>query len=430
MQINGAQQIVWQSSIHHLPSPFFKKGSAMSWPTNRPKKFGKTERRLFNEAIDSNELWYWKADSNDGFVNKATKELQKYFDSMGVTATSSGTASIHVALGASEIKPGSEVILSPITDAGSVTPIIYQNCIPVFADVDSATSILTKDHIEEKITEHTAAIILVHLAGCPTNIEPIINLCRKRNIVLIEDAAQSLGALHADGRRVGTKGNFGCFSLNDQKHITCGEGGFVICHSDEDYYLCQNYADKFYDRHKRGVRLERAALNYRMSEVDGAITLAQLSRLEEIAGKRSLIGDYLSACLLEIDGFTPQPKEPEGRHAYFYYQFSLSEEKIGCTRDQFIFSLQSLGIPASKAYVSEALYRSPMFKKKSFFPGSVWPAEAICGRHYDYQSVYLQNAEHAIASTVSLRLHEGLSEDNVDWLVKNIKDVIISFKNR
>ncbi|NJA06970.1 DegT/DnrJ/EryC1/StrS aminotransferase family protein [Methylococcaceae bacterium WWC4] len=398
----------------------------MAWPTKRPTKFGPEELASLDGALHTNELWYWKPQNPNGYVNRAVEEIQRYFNVPRTTVTSSGTASIHVALGAAQLEPGSEVITSPITDAGTITPIIYQNCIPVFSDVDLNTSIITREHIEAQITDKTRAVVLVHLAGCPTNIDSISEFCRNKGIILIEDACQALGAKDANGRRLGTTGNFGCFSLNDQKHITCGEGGFVITHSDDDYFLSHNYADKFYDRHKKGVRLNRAALNYRMSELDGAMTLVQLDKLEEVVSKRSIVGDYLSSRLTEIEGVFPQLKEEGGRHSYFYFQLRLDEKLVKKGRDDFVKELQARGIPASGAYVSSPLYKSPMFKNKSFFPGGIWPAELVNKKKYDYEGVILTNTENAIASTISLRLHEGITNEDVDWCVQQFKEVISS----
>jgi perosamine synthetase len=396
----------------------------MEWPLLRPSKFNEKELLSLKDALSSNELWYWKPGNVDGLVNRAVDSLKQHFKVPHVTATSSGTASIHVALGAAQLEPGSEVITSAITDAGTITPIIFQNCIPVFSDVDINTSIMTKEYIESKITDKTRAVVLVHLAGCPTDITGIVKLCNEKNLVLIEDAAQALGAIHSDGKSVGTSGDFGCFSLNDQKHITCGEGGFVITHNERNFYLSHNYADKFYDRHKKGVRLNGAALNYRMSELDGAMTVIQLDRLEEIAKKRSAIGDYLSNRLLEIEGIIPQIKTENSRHTYFYFQFRLNEEKIKISRDNLLTSLKALKIPASGAYVSEPMYKSPMFKNKSFFPGNIWPAEIVNGKLYNYNEMYLENTEKTIASSISLRLHEGIVEEHVDWLIDQLKDIL------
>ena len=133
-----------------------------------------------------------------------------------MVATSSGTASIHVAIAASQVRPGSEVITTPITDMGTINAILYQNLIPVFADVDPDSALLTVDTIRAVMTERTRAVVVVHLTGCPVDIGPIAVFCKAHNITLIEDCAQALGATYK-GQHVGTFGDFGCYSLNDQK---------------------------------------------------------------------------------------------------------------------------------------------------------------------------------------------------------------------
>lgn len=346
--------------------------------------------------------------------------LQQKFGAKFIATTSSGTASIHTAVAAAGIPAGYEVITSPITDAGTVFAILFQNAIPVFADVDPTNSNITASTIEAAITPRTRAVVVVHLTGCPADLDPIVELCKKKGLILIEDCAQALGALY-HGKPLGIFGDFGCYSLNDQKHITSGEGGFVITNSEERYYLCHNHADKYYDRYKRGVRLHGMGPNYRMSELDGAMTLAQLPKLDAIVSRRRKLGDYLTTELSKLTGIIAPTKPAGAECSYFYYQFRIDERQLNVSRDQFIKKLEAEGIPAKGGYLPWPLYRAPVFQNKAFFYGGVWPAEAVAGKAYDYAKVSLPSTELALSTTISLTLHEGFSDADISDYIKGIR---------
>ncbi len=382
----------------------------------RPDKFDQAELQAVAAALDKNELWYWQEGS---VVAEALRKAAARFQAPYAVATSSGTASIHVAVAAARLQPATEVITSPITDIGTINPILYQNLIPVFADVDPDTGMPTPEHIEAAITERTGAVLIVHLTGCPADLEPIARLCADRNLVLIEDCAQGLGATYQE-KSIGTFGRFGCFSLNDQKHITSGEGGFVLVQNEEDFYLCHNYADKYYDRHKKGVRLEALAPNYRMSEIDGALFGVQLDKLDRIVAARVKLGEDLSHRVAQIPGLIPQPRPNKSVATYFFLLLRIDTDVLTCTRDQFLADINAEGLSARAAYVPVPIYRSPYFRNKSFFPGGIWPAEIVSGLTYDYTAIDLPGAELAVGTGITLTLHEGFTAADIDDYVEGL----------
>ena len=245
------------------------------------RTLGKEEIDFLTEAIDSGMLFAPKGH----FV----KDFEAQFASMaGVDhafACTSGTAAIHVAIGAINPDPGDEIITTSITDMGALTPILYQGAIPVFADVDPLTCNVTAKTIEARISPKTKAIIVTHLFGCPCNMTEIMDLANSRAIPVIEDSAQAFMAEHA-GQGVGTFGAIGCFSLQQGKHITTGEGGIVVT-DDPDLarraFLHIHKAWGYGDEHPDHYFL---ALNYRMSELQGAVALAQLPKLAGVAKSR------------------------------------------------------------------------------------------------------------------------------------------------
>ena len=186
------------------------------------------------------------------------------------------------------------------------------------------------------------------------------------------------------------------------------------------FYLCHNYADKYHDRHKRGVFLQALAPNYRMSEIDGAMFLAQFPKLGAIISKRRALGRLLTNQLRLIPGIIPQKQPSDVDESYFFYLFRIDPQKILISRDAFITQLRSEGIPASGAYVAVPFYKTPYFKNKSFFPAGIWPAEVVSGRTYDYGQVSLPGAELAVATGISLPLHEGYSDSDISDYVNAI----------
>lgn len=395
----------------------------MATPT-RPDRFGPEELAALSAALDKNRLWYWPEEQS--VVARAMAAYAQKFGAHRAVATSSGTASLHVAVAASLMPTGSEVITTPITDIGTINAILYQNLIPVFADVDPDTAMPRPEHIEAVMTERTKGVVAVHLAGRPAEIDAIASLCTNKGIVLIEDCAQALGAIY-EGRSVGRFGRFGCFSLNDQKHITCGEGGLVLTGTDDDFYLCHNYADKYYDRHRRGVRLDALAPNYRMSELDGAMAEVQLRKLDGIVQKRRELGDRLNEELATIPGIIPQGTPKGGVCSYFFFLLRIDPKIIRCTRDDFRNQLLEEGIELARAYVQQPIYRTPYFVNKSFFPGR-WPAEVVSGRIYDYTKIFLPGAEEAVETGLHFQLHEGFEHSDIDAYISAIK--LVAERNR
>ncbi|HRR90909.1 MAG TPA: DegT/DnrJ/EryC1/StrS family aminotransferase, partial [bacterium] len=171
------------------------------------------------------------------------KEFAEYFGVKYAAAVSSGTAAVHSAVGALRLEPGSEIITTPITDPGTVAPILMQNCIPIFADVEYDTLNISPKSIEKNITDKTRAIIAVHLAGQPCDMDPIMEIARRHNLYVIEDCAQAHGARYK-GRYVGTMGDLGVFSLMAGKHMNSGgQGGMVITNNEELYWNAKRFSD-------------------------------------------------------------------------------------------------------------------------------------------------------------------------------------------
>jgi len=239
-------------------------------PYGTGRRFGLEEARELLEALDQNTLFYVHG-------NKVKTFVREFADLYGVNyavATSSGTGAIHVALGAAGVSVGDEVITSPITDMGTLIGILYQNAVPVFADLEPYSYNMSPEAVAACVTDRTKAILVVHLAGNPADMDPIMEIARTHGLTVIEDCAQSALARYR-GRYVGTIGDFGAFSTNDYKHISTGDGGVVLVNGDEaTFHRTHMFADKNYNRFGETVRgtIPYLAPNYRMTELQGAVS--------------------------------------------------------------------------------------------------------------------------------------------------------------
>lgn len=382
-----------------------------------PPRYQGRELEYLKEALNRNNLFYWQ---QGGLVERALKRACQELGGKHAVATSSGTSALHVAVAAAGVEAGTEVITSPITDMGTAIAILYQNAIPVFADLDPRSFNMTAKTIEKAMTDRTRAVLLVHLTGSPADIDPIVDLCRRRNVTLIEDCAQAWGAMYK-GKHVGTFGRFGCFSLNGYKHIACGDGGIVLTNDEAAYKAAHNFSDKFYDRHGSGNRLHGLGPNYRMTELQGAVTLAQFDDLWNITNKRNELGDYLTRSIANIPGILVPQFAPESKASYWFYMFRVDPAALGMSRDEFAKRLQAEGIPAGAGYIKNLLFAEPVFQNKNFFPGGVWPAEVVSGRKYDYRTTRCLDAQLITDTAVTLQIHQGMSRADIDDYITAIR---------
>jgi len=209
---------------------------------DRRAPFGPEEFKLLREALLSQNLCCIDGTMVSGFE----KEFATAYDSPYAVASTSGTAAIHVALGALDLNPCDEVITAPITDLGTVIPILSQNAIPVFADIDDSYNMDPAD-VERKITPRTRAIVVVHLFGNPCDMDAMVDIAKRHKIPLIEDCSQAHMAEYK-GRYAGTLGDIGCFSFQQSKHMTTGDGGMTITGNKAYYERMKLFADKGYAR--------------------------------------------------------------------------------------------------------------------------------------------------------------------------------------
>lgn len=305
-------------------------------------------------------------------TGRLEREFAEYCDVPHAVASTSGTAAIHVALGALALEPGDEVITTPLSDMGTVIPILACNCIPIFADVDPATGNLTAQSIQEKLTPRTRAVIIVHLAGMPADLAPIVELLNDRDIPLIEDCAQAHGAEYL-GRKVGSFGAFGCFSLQQQKHITCGDGGITITRDPNLAERAGLFADKGWKRSAGQRNHYFLGMNYRITEFQSAVALAQLERLPRFLSLRRSRAKQLSELLDTIPGIVAPSWPSDTTPSWWLYRFGVNTDLLEVSREDFLGALQVEGAKANLGYIPKPLFEYDVIKLAKTFGNSGYP---------------------------------------------------------
>jgi dTDP-4-amino-4,6-dideoxygalactose transaminase len=282
-------------------------------------------------------------------------------------AVVNGTVSLRIALIAAGIRAEDEVIVPPYTFFSTASAVVEANAVPVFVDIDSSTFNIDPKAIDAAITPRTRAIIPVHFAGQPADMDAIMAVAGRHKLTVIEDAAHAHGAIYKD-RPAGSVGHLGSFSFQSSKNLTAGEGGIIITNDDALAESCRSIQNC--GRIPEGVWYEHHVMsgNYRLGEFQGAILNAQLDRLETQTKTRDRNGQWLASRLAELPGVHPQNRSSDcTRHSHHLFMLRLDEEQFGAPRDAVVEALQAEGIPCSAGY-GLSLHRQPFFRNRAFGP--------------------------------------------------------------
>lgn len=361
--------------------------------------------------------------------------IAEYFGAKHAIAVSSGTTALHIALAAFGIGPGDEVIVSPYTFVASDTCVLEQNAVPIFADVDPRYLTLDPADIERKITKHTKAIIPVHILGAPVDLDPIMELARKHNLWVLEDGAQAPGATYK-GKRVGAIGHVGTFSTISGKITSTGEGGFVTTNDDELYEKMWGYQD-FARRRSLGAASKfhwgLPCTNYRITNMQAAIGLEQMKKIDRLIAKRSENARYLDARLRGLPGVTSLPKPDWGESVYYYYAIRLQPEVLGSDMLNFAVALAAEGV-YDLGYLSTTRWiipqhLQPVFVNKSGYGGTKCPFECPWYEgHVEYGPGLCPHAERACEEVFWLSsVNPLLEQQDLDDIANAVEKVATAF---
>ncbi|MEO6596436.1 MAG: DegT/DnrJ/EryC1/StrS family aminotransferase [Planctomycetota bacterium] len=334
------------SAIPNLPSDGDASGRTL----------GEDEVVLAAAAIRSGTL-----NSTRGtFVATFEQRFAAWLGRKHAIACASGSAAVHCAIAALRLQPGDEVITTPITDMGALTPILFEGAVPVFADVDARTLNVTAHTIRAQLTSRTRAIVVTHLFGMPCELDAILTLAREHDLPVIEDAAQAFGATYA-GRKVGTFGALAAFSLQQGKHITTGEGGIVATDDDDlarRVFLCVNKAWGYGDRQPDHYF---PALNYRLTELQGAVAVAQLPKLDWVVARRREVAAALAVQLAAVPGLHLPSDPAQGTHSYWKFAFFVDPQLVEGGAQALGQRMQKAGVACAPRYIQKPAFECALF---------------------------------------------------------------------
>lgn len=352
-------------------------------PFSRWPAFGQPEEQALLRALRSGK--WGKLDGQE--VAEFEKRFAAEHDTRHGIGVVNGTVSLRIGLMAAGVGAEDEVIVPPYTFLATASAVIEANAVPVFADIDLDTFNISPAAIEAAITPRTRAIIPVHMAGLPADMDAIMAIARRHKLLVIEDAAHAHGAVWK-GRKAGSIGDMGSFSFQSSKNLTSGEGGIIITNDDELAEQCRSVHNcgriaggPWYEHHV-------ISANYRLGEFQGAILNAQLDRLAEQTATRDRNGLYLAERLAQIPGVHPQKRTADcGRCSYHLFLMRIDGEAFGAPRQAVIAAMKAEGVPLQAGYVMP-LYHQPLFVNKAFGPYIPQAAARL-----DYKNVSCPNCD-------------------------------------
>lgn len=327
-----------------------------------------------------------------------------------VAAVNSCTAALHVSMVAAELEPGSEVITTPLTFCATVNAIIHAGLTPVLADVDPITQNLDPAAIEAAITPRTRAILVVHFAGRPCDMDTIMAIARKRDLTVIEDCAHAIETEYR-GRKAGTFGDFGCFSFYVTKNVATGEGGMILGRDENRIARAKMLAlhgmskdawHRFGDKGYKHYQVVDAGFKYNMMDLQAAIGIHQLARVEQNWKRREVIWNRYVSAFADLPIELPTAPAPETRHAYHLFTILVDVARCGHSRDTVLDAMNARHIGTGVHYLSvpEHLY----YQQRYAWKPEQWPNAARIGRQ-----------------TISLPLSPKLFDEDIERVIRALR---------
>ena len=358
---------------------------------------GEKEENYILEALRTNWI-----SSKGRFVEEFAQKFAEFCGVRYCVLTTSGTTALHLALAALGIGPGDEVIIPAFTMAATAFAVSYTGATPVLVDSEPETGNIDVSKIEEKITPRTRAIIPVHIYGHPCDMDSLIALARKYNLFVIEDAAEAHGAEYR-GRRCGSIGDVGCFSFYANKIITMGEGGAVVTNDPQIAEKLRLLSDLAHSPRKRFSHID-LGFNYRLTNLQAAIGLAQLERAEELIEARRRNAQLYNGWLEEIPGLRLPIEKRQHKNVYWMYGVVV-EQEFGMDRDKLMEALRQRGIGTRAFFVP--MHQQPIYRKKlRLFRDEKYPVAEELGR----KGLYLPSGS-------------GLTRDQIEYICTVIKEL-------
>ncbi len=347
-------------------------------------------------------------------VQRFEEGFKDYKGVRHAVALHSCTAAIHLSLLAANIGPGDEVITTAMTFCATVNAIIHSGATPVLVDCEKESMNIDPELIEKKITHRTKAILIVHFAGQPCDMDTIIKIVRRHKLLLVEDCAHAIETEYK-GKKAGTFGQLGCFSFYVTKNIVTGEGGMVITDNEKLanrikilalHGMSKDAWKRFSDEGYKHYQVVECGFKYNMMDIQAAIGIHQLKKIDMYWQRRKMIWEKYKKAFASLPLELPTEPQPNTRHAYHLFTVLIDRRKCGLTRDEFLNALSKENIGAGVHY--QSITQHPYYRK------------TFGMRPEDYP-----NAHHIGRRTVSLPLSAKLNDSDIHdviWAVKRIMD--------
>lgn len=396
-------------ALLHTPDKYQKMRSKESFLV-----FGQPsiEQAEIDEVIDSlHSAWLGTGPK----VARFEADFAAYKNVEHVAALNSCTAALHLSILAAGIQPGDEVITTPLTFCATANAIIHSGATPILADIDPLTMNIDPEQVKAKITSRTRAILPVHFAGRPCDMDVLCNIAKTHDLKIIEDCAHAIETEYK-GRKAGTIGDFGCFSFYSTKNIVTGEGGMVLARHEEDiarikvlglHGMSKDAWKRFGDEGFKHYQVVECGFKYNMMDLQAAIGIHQLKRIEAYWQRRSQIWQYYSDAFSDLPIGIPAPVEANTRHAYHLFNILIDQEKVGISRDGFLDRMTAQGIGVGVHYLS--LPEHPYYQQTFGWKPEDYPNAMQIGRQ-----------------TVSLPISAKLSVQDVSDVVLAVNSVLWS----
>lgn len=363
--------------------------------------------RLTIPFIDDREIEEIQKVLSSGFLTQGPKVAEferlvaELVGSRYAFAMSSCTTALHLALIVLDIGPGDEVLVPDFTFPATANVVVQLEAKPVLVDIELETFTIDIEDLKSKIGERTKAIIPVHAFGCSADMDPINEVARKHGIPVVEDAATAIGATYYD-RYCGNLSTMGCFSFHPRKVITTGEGGMIVTNDERLAERIQLLRSHGGIREEHWFRYEAPGFNYRLSDVQGAIGVAQMEKLTWIIERRRMLASELRNRLSEVDGIRLPIDPPWGGHIYQSFVVLVDE---GVDRDQAVEALRARDIEVTLG--TYALHDQPFYQ-----------------REFDYVPAQLPISHKAYTRSITLPLYPQMKTEDLDAISANVKAIV------
>lgn len=357
---------------------------------------GEKELEYVTDCLKTNWI-----SSKGKYIEEFEQKFATYCGCKYGIATTSGTTALHLALVSLAIGPGDEVIIPTFTMISTAFAVAYTGAKPILVDAEPETWNIDVTKIEERITPKTRAILPVHIYGHPCDIDPIMEIARQYNLYVVEDAAEAHGAEYK-GKKVGGIGDVNCFSFYANKIITTGEGGMVVTNDEKIAERARSLKDLAHSKEKRFLHTD-IAFNYRMTNIQAAIGLAQFEKIDELVEKRRAHAYLYNSLLKDVEGIGLPPEKEWARNVYWMYGI-LIEDKFGISRDNLMEKLREKGIDTRTFFIP--VHQQSAFLNMGLFKGEGYPIAEELGK----RGLYLPSSS-------------GLTEEQIYYICQAVKEL-------